>query len=162
MKAEDWGIETINDWAEVLTDLDITPTEFQLAKRKAGLQKWMISHPVDFLELGRPDPMLSYPEVSQAYNDQANFKTDCPIAHETAKRVGFSTMREQPKSVSYPLWVKHYKNVCNEHIAGKEFTKPQVQQIEHKTAPQAASEDVASEMIANIRALLEGNKNDNK
>lgn len=159
MKAQDWGIDTVNDWAEVLTELEITPKEFEEAKRKAGLQSWMISHPVEFLELVRGKATDNYPDVKQAYIDQANFITDCPIAYETARRVGFSAMREQPEHKTYPLWQKHYEQVCIEHRGGAEFKKVQVLQIEN-TEPQAAiSSQVSSDYLANIKAILAG---DNK
>lgn len=158
MKAQDWGIDTVNDWAEVLTDLQITPMEFKEAKRKAGLEKWMISHPVEFLELARGKATDSYPDVRQAYIDQANFKTDCPIAYETARRVGFSAMREQPEHKTYPLWQKHYEQVCIEHRGGQTFNKPQVLRIENKSAPAATPSPASSEYLANIKSLLAGDK----
>lgn len=160
MKLEDWGVDTVNDWAEVLTDLQITPSEFETAKQKSKLKGgWMISHPADFLELARGKATDSYPDVKQAYIDQANFKTDCPIAYETARRVGFSAMREQPEHKTYPVWQKHYEQVCIEHRGGAEFKKVQVLQIEN-TEPQAACDDhVSSEYLANLKAILAG---DNK
>lgn len=159
MKVENWGIDTVNDWAEVLTELEITPSEFEVAKRKAGLKTWMTSHPVEFLELARGKATDNYPDVRQAYTDQANFKTDCPIAYETARRVGFSAMREQPEHKTYPVWQKHYEQVCIEHRGGAEFKKVQVLQIEN-TEPQAACDDhVSSEYLANLKAILTG---DNK
>lgn len=162
MKAQDWGINTVNDWAEVLTELQITPTEFEEAKRKAGLRTWMISHPVEFLELARGAATDNYPDVKQAYIDQANFRTDCPIAYETARRVGFSAMREQPEHRTYPRWQKHYQAVCTEHRSGKEFSKPQVLQIENMK-PQAAISSVENDnYLSEIKAILAGDKNVNQ
>ena len=118
----------------------------------------MISNPADFLELWRGKPTDNYPDVKQAYIDQANFKTDCPIAYETARRVGFSAMREQPEHKTYPLWQKHYEQVCIEHRGGAEFEKVQVLQIEN-TKPLAAVESKVSDKYLNdIRALLAGDK----
>ena len=154
MKSQDWGIDTVNDWAEVLTELEITPKEFEEARRKAGLKTWMISHPVEFLELARGKVADSYPDIRQAYEDQANFRTDCPIAYETARRVGFIAMREKSSHITYPQWQKHYKDVCTEHSQGKEFVKPQAPQIENKTACEPASDAVSSEYLENIKALL--------
>lgn len=155
LKSSEWDINTVKVWTIALNDLQITPEEFATAQRKSLTLSWPPTAPADFLELGRGKPTDNYPDMRQAYLDQANLRTDCPIAYETARRVGFSTMREQPERVSYPLWQKHYKDVCIEHTGGKEFTKPQAQQIEYKTASEPASEAVASEMLANIRALLE-------
>ncbi len=156
MKAQDWGIDTVNDWAEVLTELEITPAEFKEAKRKAGLETWMISHPVEFLELARGKPTDNYPDVRQAYIDQANFRTDCPIAYETARRVGFSAMREQPEHKTYPLWQKHYEQVCIEHRGGQAFDKPQVLQIESRTAQTACDSKIRDKYLANIKEVLAG------
>lgn len=152
MKSEDWSIDTVNDWAEVLTDLDITPSEFKDAKRKAGLQSWMISHPVEFLELARGKVADNYPDMRQAYLDAANQRTDCPIAYETARRVGFRQMREGYEYITYPLWQKHYAEVCKSHSEGSEFKKPQVPQI----AQEAFSSVVSEEYLANLKSLLAG------
>jgi len=146
-----------------LTDLDITPTEFQLAKRKAGLQKWMISHPVDFLELGRPDPISNYPDVRTAYIDAANHRWDKDgILYEAARLVGLSAMREQEERYTYPLFQKHYKAVITAHSQGASYKVMQVPQIEVKKESVACDSKTADEWLANIRALLEDNKNDNK
>lgn len=159
MKAENWGIDTINDWADVLFDMQITPKEFEEAKRKAGLKTWMISHPVEFLELARGKVADNYPDVRQAYVDQANFRTDCPIAYETARRVGFSAMREQPEHKTYPLWQKYYEQVCIEHRGGQTFDKPQTLQIESKSAEAACDDALSNEYLENLKAILAG---DNK
>lgn len=156
MKVENWGIDTINDWADVLFDLEITADEFKECKRLAGLSDWMVSHPVVFLNLARCKPLDAYPDVRQAYEDQANFRTDCPVAYETARRVGFSEMREQPKSKTYPLWEKHYQEVCRLHAQGAEFKKPQMLQIENKSAQSLADDEVADDFINNMRTLLAG------
>ncbi len=162
IKVEDWGVDTVNDWAEVLTELQITPAEFKKAKRKAGLRTWMISHPVEFLELARGKATDNYPDVRQAYIDQANFRTDCPIAYETASRVGFSAMREQPEHKTYPQWQKHYAEVCTEHRAGKAFSKPQVLQIEHLKPQAAISSEDNENYLSDIKAILAGDKNVNQ
>lgn len=156
MKTEDWDMARINLWAEALTDLEITPSEFKAARRKSMTLKWMPTAPADFIDLGRKPVMDSYPNVRQAYLDQANHRTDCPIAYETAKRVGFSFIREQPETASYPIWQKYYKEVCIEHSKGKEFTKPQVQQIERRKPVKEMPSAVADEYLASIRALLAG------
>lgn len=158
MKVEDWGIDTVNDWGEVLTDLEITPSEFKEAKRKAGLQSWMISHPADFLALARVDPTTQYPDMRQAYLDAANQRTDCPIAYETARRVGFSQMRHGYEYITYPMWQKHYSEVCKAHSQGAVFKTPQVPQIESKSVPMINDSAVNEFYLANIRAILAGDK----
>lgn len=159
MKLEDWGIDTVNDWAEVLTDLKITPSEFELAKKKSKLKGgWMISHPADFLELARGAIADNYPDMRQAYLDTANQRTDCPIAHETARRVGFGQMREGYEYITYPLWQKHYQEICIAHSQGTEFKKPHVLHISNEAAQAAITSPVSSEYLANIKALLAGDK----
>ena len=158
MKVEDWGIDTVNDWGEVLTDLRITPSEFKEAKRKAGMQSWMISHPADFLALARVDPTTQYPDMRQAYLDMANQRTDCPIAHETARRVGFSQMRHGYEYITYPIWQKHYVEVCKAHLNGQVFKVPQAPQITHESPAIAADEAISNAYIASIRALLAGDE----
>lgn len=155
LQSDHWDINTIKIWTVALNDLEITPEEFATAQRKSLTLEWPPTAPADFLKLGRVDVTESYPEVSQAYEDQANFKTDCPIAYETAKRVGFWQMRNEPRSKTYPQWVKRYKQVCIEHRGGKEFTKSQVPQIEYKE-PHRADEEAAAKAIQNIKALLSG------
>lgn len=156
MKADDWGKHRIDIWAVALSDLQITGKEFAIARRRSFALKWPPTAPADFLELGRGKIADNYPEVRQAYIDQANRKTECPIAYETARRIGFGFIREQPEAVSYPMWQKIYKEVCIEHSQGREFTKPQVPQIEVKKPTEAADEAIAAEYLRNIRALLAG------
>ena len=149
-------LDTVEVWAIALTDLKITRNELFTAQRKSMSLEWPPTAPADFLELGRGKIADNYPEVRQAYIDQANRKTECPIAYETARRIGFGFIREQPEAVSYPMWQKIYKEVCIEHSQGREFTKPQVPQIEVKKPTEAADEAIAAEYIRNIRALLAG------
>ena len=159
LKSNEWDINTVKVWTIALNDLQITPEEFATAQRKSLTLSWPPTAPADFLELGRGKIADNYPEVRQAYIDQANRKTECPIAYETARRVGFSAMREQPEHKTYPVWQKHYEQVCIEHRGGAEFKKVQVLQIEN-TEPQAACDDhVSSEYLANLKAILTG---DNK
>ena len=162
MKDEDWDTDTVIVWHIALNDLVITPDEFMTAKRKSLALQWPPTAPADFLELGRKAVMDNYPDVRQAYVDQANFKTDCPIAYETARRVGFSAMREQPEHITYPVWQKHYQAVCIEHRDGAEFKKVQVLRIDN-AKPQAAVESQVSDKYLNeIRAILAGDKNVNQ
>ena len=156
LKSNEWDINTVKVWTIALNDLQITPEEFATAQRKSLTLSWPPTAPADFLELGRGSIADNYPEVRQAYIDQANRKTECPIAYETARRIGFGFIREQSEAVSYPMWQKIYKEVCIEHSQGREFTKPQVPQIEVKKPTEAADEAIAAEYLRNIRALLAG------
>ena len=149
-------LRTAELWSIALQQLKITPKEFKVAMQKSITLEWPPTAPADFLELGRGKIADNYPEVRQAYIDQANRKTECPIAYETARRIGFGFIREQPEAVSYPMWQKIYKEVCIEHSQGREFTKPQVPQIEVKKHTEAADDAIAAEYLRNIRALLAG------
>ncbi|MGP5535345.1 hypothetical protein ACTXMF_12265 [Psychrobacter celer] len=156
MRDEDWDIETVTVWYIALSDLEITANEFETAKRKTLSMSWPPTAPADFLNLGRKAATESYPDVRQAYLDQANFRTDCPIAYETARRVGFSAMREQPEHKTYPLWQKHYEQVCIEHRGGQAFDKPQVLQIESKKAQTACDSKIRDKYLASIKEVLAG------
>lgn len=158
MKDEDWELDTITVWYIALNDLQITPDEFMTAKRKTLSMTWPPTAPADFLELARGKVTDSYPDMRQAYIDQANLKGDCPIAYETARRVGFSVMRERPEHITYPLWRKHYTEVCKAHSEGETFNKPQVPQIAYKTPANAADDATAAKMLADIRAILAGDQ----
>lgn len=158
MKDEDWEIDTITVWHIALNDLQITPHEFMLAKRKSLSLQWPPTAPADFLALARLNSLANYPDMRQAYLDAANQRTDCPIAYETARRVGFSQMRHGYEYITYPIWQKHYAEVCTEHSRGIEFKNPQVLQIEDSNAPAAIDELTSDEWIANIRAILAGDK----
>lgn len=156
MKDEDWDIETVTVWYIALNDLAITPDEFMTAKRKTLSMTWPPTAPGDFLELARGAIADNYPDMRQAYLDAANQRTDCPIAYETARRVGFGQMREGYEYITYPLWQKHYQEVIQAHSQGAEFKKPQVLQIASESASAAISSPVSSEYLANIKALLAG------
>jgi len=156
MKDEDWEIDTITVWHIALNDLQITPSEFMTAKRKSLSLQWPPTAPADFLALARLNSLANYPDMRQAYLDMANQRTDCPIAYETARRVGFSQMRHGYEYITYPMWQKHYAEVCTEHSRGIEFKNPQVLQVTHEGSPVTADSAVSNAYIASIRALLAG------
>lgn len=156
MKAEDWGKPRIEIWALALTDLQITPNEFEVARRKSLTLSWAPTAPADFLALARGNPLDNYPDMRQAYIDAANQRTDCPIAYETARRVGFGAMREQAEVITYPQWQKHYAEVCKAHSEGLELNQPSLQQIAHTGAPVAQIEVAGDDFVDNIRAILKG------
>ena len=148
IKNEDWDIETIFDWAEILTELQITKTEFDKAERAVKLAGgWPPSHPADFLALGRTETASNYPDMKQAYLAAANGDYKHEVALETAKRVGSWELKTQPESVSYKSWQKHYPEVCEEHSEGKSFKVPESHQVEYShtalqpDSPMAATVD---------------------
>ena len=132
MKAEDWGLETIERWARILTRLKITKSEFDRAEAAAELLGgWPIKHPADFLKLGRTDTASSYPDMRQEYLAAAQGQYKHEVTLETANRVGTWELKTQPESVSYKAWQKHYPEVCKEHSQGADFKVPETHQVEY-------------------------------
>lgn len=159
MKSEDWGFDTVDLWAMVLTDLQITKSEFEAAKRKSYGLTWLPTAPADFLALGRIDPILNYPDVYDAYIDAAHHKWDSEgILYYTAKLVGLGAMREQSEAKTYPLWQKHYPSVCKLHSQGLIARPMQSPQIANEAQPVACDEQTASHYLNKIRAILAENK----
>ena len=157
IKDEDWGIDTVFDWAEILTELQITKAEFGKAERAVKLSGgWPPSHPADFLKLGRTDTAGSYPDMRQEYlaAAQGNYKHEVTL--ETAKRVGTWELKTQPESVSYKAWQKHYVEVCEEHSKGADFKVPQTHRVEHSHEPVQAGSEAdkrISEKLAELRRM---------
>ena len=122
MKAEDWGLETIERWAKILTKLKITKSEFDRSEEAAELLGgWPIKHPADFLALGRTDTASNYPDMRAEYLAAAQGQYKHEVTLETAKRVGTWQLKTQPESTSYKLWQSHYPKVCKEHSEGADF-----------------------------------------
>ena len=154
IKNEDWDIETIFDWAEILTELQITKTEFDKAERAVRLAGgWPPSHPADFLALGRTETASNYPDMKQAYLSAANGDYKHEVALETAKRVGSWELKTQPESVSYKSWQKHYVEVCEEHSQGTDFKVPETHRVEHSHAPVQAGSEADKQITAKLAEL---------
>ena len=157
MKQEDWGLETIERWAKILTKLKITKSEFDKAEEAAELLGgWPIKHPADFLALGRTETASNYPDMKQAYLAAANGDYKHEVALETAKRVGSWELKTQPESVSYKSWQKHYVEVCEEHSQGADFKVPETHRVEHSHAPVQAGSEAdkrISEKLAELRRM---------
>lgn len=159
MKADDWGKHRIDIWALALSDLQITEKEFIAARRKSLTLSWPPTAPADFLGLGRGDLMDNYTNTHKAYIDAAHHRWDDEgILYETAKLVGLSAMRELPEIKTYPMWQKHYPEVCKRHSQGLIEKPKQVVHIEEKKQSQACSEETANYYLNEIRALLAENK----
>lgn len=154
MKAEDWGLETIERWARILTRLKITKSEFDRAEAAAELLGgWPIKHPADFLALGRTETASNYPDMKQAYLAAANGDYKHEVALETAKRVGSWELKTQPESVSYKSWKKHYPEVCEEHSQGADFKVPETHRVEHSHAPVQAGSEADKAIMAQLAEL---------
>lgn len=154
MKAEDWGLETIERWAKILTKLKITKSEFDRAEEAAELLGgWPIKHPADFLALGRTETASNYPDMRSEYlaAAQGNYKHEVTL--ETAKRVGTWELKTQPESISYKSWQKHYVDVCKEHSEGKNFKVPESHQVAYSHTPVQAGSETDKQITAKLAEL---------
>lgn len=152
MKSEDWDFDTIELWAMVLTDLRITKSEFELAKRKSCGLTWLPTAPADFLALARNGE--SFPDSRKAYLDAANGIYEHGVALETAKRVGFDAMRMQPEKYTFPQWEKHYKAVKLAAGSGQSFDLVRLPQIENKTQQRSNTNVLAKADIERLKLIL--------
>lgn len=156
MKDTDWDIETLLIWHVALNDLSMTNTEFENAMRKSLTLTWPPTAPANFLELARADVVSNYLDVRQAYIDAANFNYADDIVYETARRVGFASLRSDVEYRTYPIWIKTYRDVCIAHSRGENFPVNLSHQIEHKTSPVAIENAITDESIAKLRAIVAG------
>ena len=154
IKDEDWGIDTVFDWAEILTELQITKAEFGKAERAVKLSGgWPPSHPADFLKLGRTETANNYPDMRQEYLAAAQGIYKHEVTFETANRVGTWELKTQPESVSYKLWQKHYPEVCKEHSEGKSFKVPESHQVAYSHTPVQAGSEADKQITAKLAEL---------
>lgn len=168
IKNEDWDIETIFDWAEILTELQITKTEFDKAERAVRLAGgWPPSHPADFLALGRTGTANGYPDTRKAYEHAVDYsgrlfddRDDWQhvVIYETARRIGFTKLATSSELFTWSLWRDNYTKVCDEHKAGAEFNLPldKSKQLAHSHAPVQAGSEAdkrISEKLAELRRM---------
>lgn len=147
MKQEDWGLETIERWAKILTKLQITKSEFDKAEAAAELLGgWPIKHPADFLALGRTETGNGYPDTRKAYEHAVDYsgrlfddRDDWKhvVIYETARRIGFTKLATSSELFTWSLWRDTYAKVCDEHKAGAEFNLPldKSKQLAHSHTP---------------------------
>lgn len=76
---------------------------------------------------------------------------DNAAIYETALRIGFYTLCNEPSYLLTPRWDKAYKAVCDEMDAGATFTLPTLPALEHKSIP--APKDIADKFLS---AVLKG------
>lgn len=154
MKQEDWGLETIERWAKILTKLKITKSEFDKAEEAAELLGgWPIKHPADFLALGRTETASNYPDMRSEYLAAAQGQYKHEVTLETAKRVGTWELKTQPESISYKLWQKHYVEVCKEHSEGADFKVPESHQVAYSHTPVQAGSEADKAIMAQLAEL---------
>ena len=154
MKAEDWGLETIERWAKILTKLKITKSEFDRAEEAAELLGgWPIKHPADFLALGRTETASNYLDMRSEYLAAAQGSYKHEVTLETAKRVGTWNLKTQPESISYKSWQKHYPEVCKEHSEGADFKVPETHQVAYSHTPVQVGSETDKKITAKLAEL---------
>ena len=147
IKDEDWGVDVVFDWAEILTELRITKAEFETAKNAVRLAGgWPPNHPADFLELARADKQSEYLDTQTAFETAckcAGMRGDVerdwmhPTVLETANRIGWGKLASAGNGfIKYFATV--YEQVIIEHKNGANFEIPKTHRIE---APKPACLD---------------------
>lgn len=126
MKVSDWQMDRALLWANYLTIKNITRREFETAKTASLDLDFPPNNPKEFLGLGRIDEFM---DSYQAYIEVAHQRYPTAEIYETACRVGMFELRTKSEKTMYPLWQKHYAQVCEEVRNGQIFTLPQNQRI---------------------------------
>ena len=143
MKQEDWGLETIEKWARILTKLQITKSEFDRAEAAAELLGgWPITHPVDFLALARTK-QSQYPTANDAFTiacTNCGMKGDIErdwkheVVYETANRIGWGKLASATEYF-FKTFKQVYEQVVIEHKAGKTFVVPKSHRLANVHQP---------------------------
>ena len=139
IKDEDWGVDVVFDWAEILTELRVTKAEFETAKNAVRLAGgWPPNHPADFLELARAGKQSEYLDTQTAFETAcrcAGMRGDVerdwrhPTVLETANRIGWGVLAQATNGfIKY--FEQVYSGVIAEHQSGAEFTIPEARRIE--------------------------------
>lgn len=154
MKQEDWGLETIEKWARILTKLQITESEFDRAEAAAELLGgWPITHPVDFLALARTK-QSQYPTANDAFNTactNCGMKGDIErdwkheVVYETANRIGWGKLASATEYF-FKTFKQVYEQVVIEHKAGKTFVISQSHQVAYEHTPVQADSPFNSKL----------------
>lgn len=164
MKQEDWGLETIEKWARILTKLQITKPEFEKAEAAAELLGgWPITHPVDFLALARTK-QSPYPTANDAFTtacQNCGMKGDVErdwkhaVVYETANRIGWGKLASAT-DYFFKTFQQVYEQVVSEYKAGKTFVIPQSHQVAYAHTPVQAGSEAdkrISEKLAELRRV---------
>ena len=164
MKQEDWGLETIEKWARILTKLQITKPEFDRAAEAAELLGgWPITHPVDFLALARTK-QSQYPTANDAFNtacQNCGMKGDIErdwkheVVYETANRIGWGKLASATEYF-FKTFKQVYEQVVSEHKAGKTFVVPKSHRLANVHQPVEVGSEAdkrISEKLAELRRV---------
>ncbi len=162
IKNEDWDIETIFDWAEILTELQITKSEFDKAERAVKLAGgWPPSHPADFLALGRTETASEYPTAQSAFNTacqncgmrgdiKRNWKHE--VIYETANRIGWGVLASATERY-FKTFQGVYDEVVREHKNGTRFEIPQERQLAYERTVVKAGSETDKQITAKLAEL---------
>ena len=145
-KAKDYPIHKAILWATVIMHLQPTADQWQKARQRSILEEWPPSSARDLLALADASEQ-DYPNSRHAYLDAAQQKYVHAVVYETARRIGFSDIKNKAETVTHPSWQQIYPKVCQEYSNGATFVLPQSRQIAHKhilmsnDSPMAATVD---------------------
>ena len=113
------------EWAVEILESGINEEQYQHGRYQAVKnQKYPTERAYEFIQLCKNLGFNDYPDIDKAYMDAAEGNYNHKVVLETAKRVGEWNLKTEPRSFSYALWIKHYKNVCIEHSQSDNFDKP--------------------------------------
>jgi len=149
-KAKDYPIHKAILWATVIMHLQPTTDQWQQARQRSILEEWPPSSARDLLALADASEQ-DYPNSRHAYLDAAQKKYVHAVVYETARRVGFSDMRDKVETVTYPSWQQTYPKVCQEYSNGATFVLPQSRQIAHKHIPMSNDSPMAATVDTFLR-----------
>lgn len=143
MSDGDWGLQKAEIWAVTLQEKGWTQRRQKIAEYKARHLNWMPTTATDFYHLGVQDEL---PDCRNAYLQACNQEYDTAIAYETARRVGFYDLRNRSEKETYSRWQDEFLAVCDEFLAGSQFTLPKSQQIEFKPSKPVLSDEMESKL----------------
>lgn len=150
-KKADYPIHKAILWARVIIHLQPTADQWQQARQRSILEEWPPSSARDLLALANASEQ-DYPNSRHAYLDAAQQKYVHAVVYETARRVGFSDIRNKAEALTYPSWQQIYPKVCQEYSNGATFALPKSRQIAHKHIPMSND----SPMAATVDRFLKG------
>lgn len=150
-KAKDYPIHKAILWATVIMHLQPTGDQWQQARQRSILEEWPPSSARDLLALADASEQ-DYSNSRHAYLDAAQQKYVHAVVYETARRVGFSDIRNKAETVTYPSWQQIYPKLCQEYSNGATLVLPRSRQIAHKHIPMSND----SPMAATVDRFLKG------
>lgn len=164
MKDEDWDTDTVIVWNIALTDLQMTQTEFVMAKRKTIGFQWPPTAPADFLALARKSAPSIYPDARKAYEHAVDYSGRLfddredwrhVVIYETAYRIGFTKLATQSEKSTWYAWQQLYPQICSDHESGADFKLPldKSRQLAHSHAPVQVGSEADKAITAKLAEL---------